>query len=153
MLNLTTPCLDLSLQSLQASRYGEEPSEDAEMAGFATQFVESLAENFVIPEVQGNLCDLCANIPVQWLLITPRNTYVVAGYDDMQESAKSCGLCKLILSCVNPEPDWTPLKIQIYLSPQILTVSVRVGSEGADTGGYTRHLRVCTDSGKGKLLA
>lgn len=117
------------------------------MPGFATPLIEGASKNYVMPKVESNLCDVCANIPVQWLLTTPRNTYTLAEYQDMQESAKSCGLCKLILGCVNPDPDWTPVKIDIFLSTELLNIDVRVSG-----GGYTRELRVCTDPGKLKLL-
>jgi hypothetical protein len=126
--------------SLEWCRFGEEPFEDAEIPGFAASFVQRAAGKFTMPEARANLCDVCSNIPVKWLLKSPDNGYTLASHEEMQESGKSCGFCELILSCLNDGETWLPIKTEIYLSPEVMHLDVRV--EG---GGYERQFKIWTD--------
>jgi hypothetical protein len=118
--------------------------EDEEIPDFASPFAKKIAHDRLMPEISSTLCQLCINIPIKWLLDSPRNTYThFRSMDKLRKSAESCNLCELILRTLKDLTVMFLLGFNIIIAPQFLVVEVAQQS----CIDY-RVLRLCTDPGK-----
>jgi hypothetical protein len=129
---------------MELHRFGRTPAEDVEVSDFATHFVKDVAPRHLMPEIPSRLCGSCINIPIRWLLESPRNGYTLfEDFQKLKESEKSCDLCKLILRSIESLEDDGVKEINIAIAPQFLTVEVVKPS-----GFVHRLLRLCAEPGK-----
>ncbi|KAK5633732.1 hypothetical protein RRF57_009446 [Xylaria bambusicola] len=122
---------------LELRPFGNTPTEDEEVSDFAT-----LSVNLRMLGKSSGLCGLCKDIPIRWLLESPRNGYTL--FDDFQmlkKSAESCDFCRLILQSVRER--WNVKYINILISPQFLVIE----TESSYYDAYYHLLRLCADPG------
>lgn len=97
-----------------------------------------------MPEITSRLCNSCINIPIRWLLESPRNGYTL--FDDFQkliESEKSCDFCKLIRRSIESLDNRGEIEINIAVAPQFLIIEV------IELPSFNHSLlRLCTVPGK-----
>ena len=118
--------------------------EDEGIPDFAPSFAKKIAHDCLMPEISSMLCSLCINIPIKWLLDSPRNTYTyVESMDELRISARSCSLCELILRTLKDLTVEYLAGFNIIIAPQFLIVEV-IQKRYIDY----RVLRLCTDTGK-----
>ena len=128
--------------ALEEQRLGNSPTENEEVSDFATYLAKKAPSDLALG-VPSTLCHSCMNIPIRWLLETPRHAYTLFNHlENITESEKSCNLCKLILRSIENlgTDDWR--EINIGITPQFFVVEIVQKGTVDD-----RHLRLCADVG------
>jgi hypothetical protein len=75
--------------ALEEQRLGNSPTENEEVSDFATYLAKKAPSDLALG-VPSTLCHSCMNIPIRWLLETPRHAYTLFNHlENITESEKS----------------------------------------------------------------